>query len=155
LNLFMVQISSEPSYFTDVRGGTVFETAHPTYATQLSFRAATETARRLRELGYCAACVVDSYGDLPSASDLIEAKKNSLCLVTFSGRFFIQNPRGEDCGTSDRKQAAIMTQAAAHEVVVRLKRKHHRDAQVLEVSEEADLGAELAAIWPAEFATQK
>ena len=155
MSLFMVQISSEPSYFTDVRGGVVYETPHPTYAAQLSFRGANETARRLRELGYCGACVVDCYGSLPSPSDLMEAKKNSLCLVTFSGRFFMQNPRGEDCGTADRKQAAIMSQAAAQEVVVRWKRKHHRDAQALEVSEAIDLGAELAAIWPAEFATQK
>jgi hypothetical protein len=151
----MVQISSEPSYFTDVREGTVYETPHPTFGKQLTFRGANETARRLREMGYGGACVVDCYGSLPSPSDLTEAKKNSLCLVTFSGRFFMQNPRGEDCGTPDRKQAAVMTQAAAQEVVARLKRKHHRDAQALEVTEAIDLGAELAAIWPAEFATQK
>lgn len=149
---FMVQLSTEPTYFTDVREGKVYETIHPTYGRQMSFGAANELISRLRTLGFESATAVDQYGTIPSTADLQTAKSSAECVVTFSGRFFMQNPSGVDCGTTDREQAAVMSRAAANEVILRLKRKHHKDVAIAEVHPTLNIAEELARIWPEEFA---
>jgi hypothetical protein len=77
---FMIRLSTEPTYFTDLREGKVFETLHPTYGRQMSFETANEAAAYLRSLGFEAATVVDQWGVLPSAEDLVVAKNERVSL---------------------------------------------------------------------------
>jgi hypothetical protein len=149
---FLIQLDAEPTFLASIRDDEVFCTPFPTHAVRLSFDVADRLTERLRGRGYNLATVTDRFGQNPSLADLATAKRNVEYTVVFSGRYFLKNPRGEDCGTNSRSQAATMSHGAAEEVARRLKRRGHLDATVIEASNsDVNVEEELAKLWPAEF----
>jgi hypothetical protein len=130
---YIVQIDDTPTFLTELRDGQPYGSPHPTRGIQMGFDAANEIVQRLRQGGY-EACVADQYGQLPTAADLANVKRNVEYSVTFSGKYFMgQNGAGRDLGTDDPLMALRMNQEMALEVSKRLRRQGHATAKVVEV----------------------
>jgi hypothetical protein len=154
-NIFIVQLDDSPTFLTSLRNGKPYGTSYPTQAIPMTFDAATELSNHLRGQGY-EPTVVDRFGQPPTAADLAAVKRAVEYQVAFHGKYFCQNPKGQDCGATDRGQAANMSQEAALIVCRRLK-KNFPDATVIESSSSPtiDVNEELSKIWPEEFTIKK
>lgn len=153
--LFLVQIDDAPPMFlTALKSGKPYGTSFPTQALPFSFDAAAELCRRLKDRGY-SATVVDRFGQPPTVADLMAVKRELKYIVVFSKYFFTGvNSSGSEQGSQDERLAKRMSQAAALEVVTKLRRVGHSDAAVVEADSapSVDVEGELAQIWPSTVA---
>jgi hypothetical protein len=149
---FLIKLDDLPTFLTALRNGKPYGSSFPTQGLTMSFDAATEICVRLREQGYDAV-VVDRFGQPPTAADLAAVKRSVEYQVIFHSRYFCgQNANKQDLGSTDRRKAVNMSQAAALVVCQRLQKRGFADAAIIERSSLfVDVNDELRSIWPEEF----